>query len=56
MSRYVIHVWSHVNSASIIEAAGKMGLLNGSLLLPVRDSNLWLRSHNVFGVRVRHET
>jgi hypothetical protein len=52
----VIHFWSHVNSASITEVAGEMGLLDGSLLPPVRDYSLWSLSHNFSGVRVRHET
>jgi hypothetical protein len=49
---------SSLNGASIVEAAGKMdlGLLNGSLKLLVRDYSVVLRSQNLFGVGIRHET
>jgi len=35
----MINFWSHVNGVSICEAAGwGMGLLNGSIVLLIRDS------------------
>jgi len=49
---------SSLNGASIVEAAGKMGLglLNGSLKLLIRDYSVVLRSQNLFGVGIRLET